>query len=305
MNVILFLHRGDKAWRINLAQPLAIAAVCAGALLTIGAIFSLGLAMGGSSKAAGIGNSPLEWTRTFSRQQAEIAELRQQLQQRVDALAARVGQVNAHVIRLDALGKRLTTMANIDSREFNFDTLPPSGGDASEPSQRTEAPDLMQLINDVEDKLLLRDSQMTALENVILSRQLREQIQPDGRPVKQGFISSYYGARNDPINGSFAFHRGIDFAGNTGDAVVSVAAGVVSFAGVRSGYGNTIEVSHGNGYVTRYAHNHRNLVAVGTMVKRGETLAAMGSTGHSTGPHVHFEVLRNGAAIDPLSYIGR
>ncbi len=304
MNVILFLHRGGRAWRMNLAQPLAVAVVSLCLLGLATSVFSLGMRMGQSNRIVNAGDSPLEWTRTFSRQQAEIADLRQQLQRRVDALAARVGQVNAHVIRLDALGKRLTSLANIDTREFNFDTLPASGG-SEEPGQQAEVPDLSQMINQVEERLLSREGQMAALENVILTRQLREQIQPEGRPVKQGFISSYYGSRNDPINGSFAFHRGIDFAGSTGDAVVAVAAGVVSFAGVRSGYGNVIEINHGNGYVTRYGHNNRNLVPVGTMVTRGEVVAAMGSTGHSTGPHVHFEVLKNGSAIDPLSYIGR
>ncbi len=304
MNVILFLHRGGRAWRMNLAQPLAVAVVSLCLLGLATSVFSLGMRMGQSNRIVNAGDSPLEWTRTFSRQQAEIADLRQQLQRRVDALAARVGQVNAHVIRLDALGKRLTSLANIDTREFNFDTVPASGG-SEEPGQQAEVPDLSQMINQVEERLLSREGQMAALENVILTRQLREQIQPEGRPVKQGFISSYYGSRNDPINGSFAFHRGIDFAGSTGDAVVAVAAGVVSFAGVRSGYGNVIEINHGNGYVTRYGHNNRNLVPVGTMVTRGEIVAAMGSTGHSTGPHVHFEVLKNGSAIDPLSYIGR
>jgi murein DD-endopeptidase MepM/ murein hydrolase activator NlpD len=303
MNLILFMHRDGRAWRLNLGQPIAMAAVSLGALALLAGAFSLGMQLGSGSGAVA-SNSPLEWSRTFGRQQAEIVELREQLQQRVDALAARVGQVNAHVIRLDALGKRLTTMANIDAREFNFDTVAPSGG-GEESGQKSEVPDLSSLIDQMEDKLLQREGQMSALENVILTRQLREQIQPEGRPVRQGFISSYYGSRNDPINGSYAFHRGIDFAGNTGDAVVAVAAGVVSFAGDRSGYGNVIEITHGNGYVTRYAHNHRNLVAVGTMVTRGQMLAAMGSTGHSTGPHVHFEVMKNGTAIDPLSYIGR
>ena len=301
MNVILFLHRGDRAWRLNLTQPLAAAAISLAAVALVGGVFSLGLHLGERSELAAIGDSPREWTRTFGRQQAEISELRKQLQQRVDALAARVGQVNAHVIRLDALGKRLTSLANIDTREFNFDTVPASGGSSEETGVRAEAPDLSLMINEVEDRLLSREGQMTALENVILTRQLREQIQPEGRPVRQGFISSYYGTRTDPINGSFAFHKGIDFAGNSGDAVVAVAAGVVSFAGVRSGFGNVIEVTHGNGYVTRYAHNSRNLAPVGTVVTRGDTLATMGSTGHSTGPHVHFEVMRNGAAIDPLS----
>ena len=139
---------------------------------------------------------------------------------------------------------------------------------------------------------------------MILARELKEEIHPEGRPVATGFISSYFGERADPFDGTEAFHKGVDFAGTAGSNVVAVAAGVVTWAGERSGYGKLIEISHGDGFVTRYAHNERTLVTVGQTVKRGERIALMGSTGRSTGPHVHFEVLRNGRQVNPLSFIG-
>jgi murein DD-endopeptidase MepM/ murein hydrolase activator NlpD len=138
---------------------------------------------------------------------------------------------------------------------------------------------------------------------VMLSRDLNDSIRPEGRPVLQGFISSYFGERNDPITGREEFHKGVDFAGNEGDAVVAVAAGVVTWSGERSGWGNLVEIDHGKGYVTRYAHNERTLVTVGQTVTRGQSIALMGSTGHSTGPHVHFEVLHNGRQVNPLAFI--
>ncbi len=150
----------------------------------------------------------------------------------------------------------------------------------------------------------LRDAQLAALENVILSRDLTQQIRPEGKPTKSGFISSYFGERQDPFTGHEAFHRGVDFAGAAGSEVVSVAAGVVTWAGARSGYGSLIEINHGNGYVTRYGHNQRVLVTVGQTVTRGQAVALMGSTGRSTGPHVHFEVLKNGRQINPASFLG-
>ena len=201
-------------------------------------------------------------------QRKQIAELRAQLQERVDAMAMRLGQVNAHVIRLDALGKRLTDMANIDPREFDFDSEPPTGGPEGSEGVGAEIPDLTSMLDGLERKVDLRDAQLAALENVILARDLNQQIRPEGRPTKGGFISSYFGERQDPFTGHEAFHRGVDFAGVAGSEVVAVAAGVVTWAGQRSGYGSLIEINHGNGYVTRYGHNQRALVAVGQTVTR-------------------------------------
>jgi murein DD-endopeptidase MepM/ murein hydrolase activator NlpD len=150
----------------------------------------------------------------------------------------------------------------------------------------------------------LRDSQLSALENVILARELKEQTHPAGRPVAAGFISSYFGERTDPFSGEEGYHKGVDFAGSAGENVVAVAAGVVTWSGQRAGYGNLVEINHGDGYVTRYAHNEKTLVNVGETVKRGDPVALMGSTGRSTGPHVHFEVLRNGRQVDPLTFVG-
>ena len=242
----------------------------------------------------------------LAEQKTQIADVRARVQERVDAMAMRLGEINAHVIRLDALGKRLTEMADIDNHEFDFDRSPPSGGpEADGEGVSAQIPDLAKMLGALEQSVSLRDSQLAALENVILARDLKEQIHPEGRPVTAGFISSYFGKREDPFSGHEAYHKGVDFAGTAGANVIAVAAGVVTWAGARSGYGNLVEINHGDGYVTRYAHNERALVSVGQTVKRGEPVALLGSTGHSTGPHVHFEVLRNGRQVDPLSYVGR
>jgi murein DD-endopeptidase MepM/ murein hydrolase activator NlpD len=160
------------------------------------------------------------------------------------------------------------------------------------------------MLAQLEQNVDLRESQLSALENVILARELHEEIHPEGRPVANGFISSYFGERADPFDGLETFHKGVDFAGTPGSPVVAVAAGVVTWAGERTGYGKLIEINHGDGFATRYAHNERTLVTVGQTVKRGERIALMGSTGRSTGPHVHFEVLRNGRQVNPLSFVG-
>ena len=305
MNVIFLSKREGRARQFNLGRPLTLSLIAGIVLVILGSAFGLGVQLGrGTQPALALGDS-LHFGDALDKQKAQIAELKQQLQLRVDAMAMRLGEVNAHVVRLDALGKRLTEMADIDSREFNFDRDPPRGGGNEGEGVSAEIPDLSVMLANLEQRVNHRESQLSALENVILTRELKQEIHPEGRPVQNGFISSYFGEREDPFDGQETFHKGVDFAGAKGSAVTAVAAGVVTWAGERSGFGKLVEINHGDGYVTRYGHNERTLVAVGQTVKRGEAVALMGSTGHSTGPHVHFEVLRNGRAVDPLSFIGR
>src|SRR5215467_9991304 len=272
MNLILFSQREGRARQLNLAHPVTLGVVGVLALGILGTAFALGMKLGQRSGAAMHPGDSAQWS----------SVLATQLQERVDAMAMRLGQVNAHMIRLDALGKRLTDMANIDQREFDFDSEPPTGGPEDSDGVGAEIPDLTGMLDQLERKADLRDAQLAALENVILSRDLTQQIRPAGKPTKSGFISSYFGERQDPFTGHEAFHRGVDFAGVAGSEVVSVAAGVVTWAGARSGYGSLIEINHGNGYVTRYGHNQRVLVKVGDTVTRGQAVALMGSTGRST-----------------------
>lgn len=304
MNVIFLSKREGRARQLDLARPLTLTAVAIVVLGFLGSAFALGLQLGRGAHERLVLSDTTRFGTVLADQKKQIADLRQQLQLRVDAMAMRLGEMNAHVIRLDALGKRLTEMADIDSREFNFDRDPPRGGPEGEGTS-AEIPDLSSMLNQLEQRVDLRESQLSALENLILARELKQEIHPEGRPVVNGFISSYFGERADPFDGREAFHKGVDFAGAPGSNVTAVAAGIVIWAGERSGYGKLVEINHGDGFVTRYAHNERTLVSVGETVKRGEPVALMGSTGRSTGPHVHFEVLRNGRQVDPLSFVGR
>ena len=304
MNVIFLSKREGKARQLDLARPLTLTLIASVVVGFLGSAFALGLQLGRGNHERVVLSDTVRFGTLLADQKKQIADLKQQLQLRVDAMAMRLGEVNAHVIRLDALGKRLTEMADIDSREFNFDRDPPSGGPEGEGTS-AQIPDLSSMLAQLEQRVDLRESQLSALENLILARELRQEIHPEGRPVAKGFISSYFGERSDPFDGREAFHKGVDFAATQGSNVTAVAAGVVTWAGERSGYGKLIEINHGDGFVTRYAHNERTLVTVGQTVKRGEPVALMGSTGRSTGPHVHFEVLRNGRQVDPLSFVGR
>ena len=306
MNVIFLSKRDGRARQLDLARPLTLTAIATLVLAFIGSAFAIGVQLGRGNHERLVLADTTRFGTLLAEQKKQIADLKQQLQLRVDAMAMRLGEVNAHVIRLDALGKRLTEMADIDSHEFNFDRDPPRGGPEGDgEGMSAQIPDLSVMLAKLEQRVDLRESQLSALENVILARELHQEIHPEGRPVAKGFISSYFGERADPFDGLEAFHKGVDFAGSVGSPVTAVAAGVVTWAGERAGYGKLVEINHGDGFTTRYGHNERTLVSVGQTVKRGESVALMGSTGRSTGPHVHFEVLRNGRQVDPLSFIGR
>jgi len=246
-----------------------------------------------------------EWEAGLEQQQRQLSSTRVVLQQNLDALALRLGQMNAHVVRLDALGSRLTQMANLSDGEFDFSTTPPLGG----PEELVIGADgdqlsaFVQTLDRLDRQLTDRSRQLGVLEDLLLNRKLADEVHPEGRPVNSGYVSSAFGERNDPFTGRLAIHEGVDFVGRQGNDIVAVASGVVTWAGDRYTYGQMVEVNHGNGYATRYAHNSENLVSVGDTVKRGDVIAKMGSTGRATGPNLHFEVLLDGRPIDPLTVI--
>lgn len=304
MNLILITKRKGKPVTVDLGRSAGLAVLVAGGIAASAALFALGI---GWSYWYGGYESRIRaeaWQQEFTRQRSEIAEARRSAQEGVDALAARLGQAQAHVLRLDALGQRLTRMANLDEGEFNFDSAPALGGPESESgSEPVGLADFVTALDDLNRQLDHREQQLQVLENLLLNRNLQRQVLPAGRPVTGGWLSSRFGMRNDPFTGQRAHHGGLDFAGRAGAPVVAVAAGVVTHSGDRYGYGTMVEINHGNGYVTRYAHNRENLVSVGDPVKKGDQVALMGATGRATAPHVHFEVLYNGRVVDPLKYI--
>jgi len=244
------------------------------------------------------------WDQDLAAQREHLVRIEQNVDDQVSTLATRVGRMQAQLIRLDALGKQLTEVAKLKRGEFDFDDAPALGGPEGA-GEGPVVPALDAMLDSMDAQIDDRRRQLTALQNLIMTRELARQIVPGGRPVESGYISSLYGQRTDPFDGNLANHNGIDFAGAPGTQVLAVADGIVSQAGVDGGYGRMVEITHGNGYATRYAHNAKLLVKPGQTVKRGDPIALMGSTGRSTGTHVHFEVLRDGRTMNPLSFVSR
>ncbi|MDH3441545.1 MAG: M23 family metallopeptidase [Gammaproteobacteria bacterium] len=307
MNVVIFGKGFGKTRQLNLSGRVAatLGVAVAGVLgaLTFGAGYWYSAQTGSGvslSQAADL-------VVALDDQRSEIAQTRQQTEDTLDALAIRIGQMNARVIRLDALGRRLTEMADLEDGEFNFDSAPAIGGPEEEPyvAGSAEVPELLNAMADLNNQLDNREAQLGALESVLLDQNLSERVYPQGRPVRSGWMSSYFGRRTDPFTGKPANHRGVDFAGKQGDEIIAVADGVVTWSADRYGFGMLVEINHGNGYSTRYAHNAENLVDVGQEVKKGQIVALMGETGRATGPNLHFEVLKNGQRVNPVTFIRR
>lgn len=256
-------------------------------------------------------NSPIEaqdrvaYAQTgLQEQRKEVEQLKLKTEQQLTGMILKLGEMQGQLQRLNALGERLVVAEKLNQEEFNFNQLPASGGPGIPAELNVNSNnELLVSMDKMLAELDNKTQQLQALESILLSHHIEEQSELKGRPIDSGWLSSYYGVRKDPFNGLPAMHKGLDFAGKEGAAVVSTGAGLVTWAGERYGYGNLVEVNHGDGLITRYGHNKLLNVKIGDVVTKGQTIALMGSTGRSTGPHVHYEVLRHGQQQDPLPYV--
>jgi murein DD-endopeptidase MepM/ murein hydrolase activator NlpD len=242
--------------------------------------------------------------RMLASQRQEIETVRRNAEVHLNALAQRLGYMQAQMLRVNALGQRLTRMANLDTREFDFSEDPAMGGPESPSAVANPAvDDFMKSIDGLAADMDKKAQSLGVLENLLMDRQLQAAVSPGGWPTEGGWMSSGFGLRSDPFTGRKAYHEGVDIASRFGSRIKAMGGGVVSHAGEKEGYGMTVEINHGTGVSTRYAHSSGVLVKVGDRVQKGQDIALVGTTGRSTGPHLHFEVLRDGHAVDPQSYL--
>jgi murein DD-endopeptidase MepM/ murein hydrolase activator NlpD len=267
--------------------------------------FGYGLAV---SQSTGVFSeeSAQNWERQIRIQTEQISEIKEESEQQIEALTMRLAMLQARLVRLDAVGEHITAIANLDTGEFDFSDPIAIGGPAVGVSESYSAAGFMDAVYQLERQLNDRQQQLEILEGLMTDRKIQSDGFIAGRPVEDAWIASRFGQRPDPITGRIVFHGGIDFTtGKSGAEINTVAAGVITWSGPRSGYGLMVEVNHGNGFTTRYAHSEKLFVDVGDIVMKGQNIALVGSTGRSTGPHVHFEVYKNGRVVDPAAYIHR
>jgi len=324
MKVIFLSSRQSKSLTLTLNSWAKVAL----SLCVLGVPLGAGLIVGAQSDR---GDASLR--AALAAVQAELDLQHEELQlgvasadKKIAAYSQKLAEIQARMVRMDALGERITDIAGLDKGEFDFTHTPAIGGpvEPEEPSDRplsdspstnleTSGPeashiissDLQDLFAELEARIDNREQQLDLLRVMIVDRDLKRENTISGRPIVKGWMSSRYGKRTDPFNGRKVWHKGVDFAGKEGSDVIAVASGIVTRSEPYKGYGRLIEIDHGEGYVTRYGHNKTNLINVGDLVKKGQVIAKMGSTGRSTGPHVHFEVYKNGRNVDPASYIRR
>lgn len=307
MKIILISNRAEKVRTLSLnswAKGL-LSVLLLGIPVAAGTLLGVKIADGRWELL--VENSIGQMRHELVQQQEEIATGRAQAGETLSAMTVKLAEMRSRLIRLDALGERLTQIARLEEGEFDFSEAPGLGGPAGSPTQDFDAlsiqRELTTMFDQLDRRLDNREAQLQVLTSMMSDNRLQKEQTVAGRPINKGWMSSAYGMRADPFKGDQRWHGGVDFAGKKGAEVVAVASGVVTWSGKRSGYGKMVEINHSDGYVTRYAHNDENLVTLGSIVKKGQQIARMGSSGRSTGPHVHFEVYKNGRTVDPASYI--
>lgn len=303
MHVILIPKSRTSRRAINLG-PLGFYILALLVLIAAAGIFFAGkyhsMAQTRSSLKTLYSQAAPDWNKEINAQKALLEDAQENAEKNLDALATRLSQMQAHILRLDALGSRLAVMADIKDIDFDLGTAPGIGGPKPDSAQGSlQVNDFITALEKLDVQIKDRSDKLAAIESMLIDRSLQDKTTPVGKPINEGWVSSLFGKRTDPITGKIEFHEGIDYAGKSGSPIIAVASGIVTWSSPRYGYGNMVEINHGNGYQTRYAHNKKNLVTVGQKVEKGQTIALMGSSGRATGPHVHFEVVTNGKAVNP------
>lgn len=270
-----------------------------------GGLFAYAGYLQGLERAGALAGQVSRLQQELKAQELELDDIRHNAQDNLDASARHLADLQARLTRLDALGERLTRLAGLDEGEFSFGDRPALGGPVSEQYEAHVDLEVDRLIRRMAEQMEAKQHQLHVLETLLANRRISEDLYVAGQPTRVGWISSPFGVRIDPINGRRVMHRGVDFAAPEASEVIAVASGVVTYAGERGGYGRMVEINHGGGYTTLYGHHKKLAVSTGDVVKKGQTIGYVGSTGRSTGPHVHYEVLKDGRTVDPASYIRR
>ena len=306
MSMILYSGHGRRchAMRFGIGSWTAVA-------LIVGALIP-GAAYYAGSRSADHGTAPVgllssaanvlagDDSQTLSLTEQEIEQrVQQRLDQHLTGMAPRLARLQAESVRLDAIANRLLKVSGEDPEEFRRG----SGGPETTDARNYTAVEFDTALTELSDTFLSETALFERVDKLLARHRLEAEIMPSGWPIDGGWVSSRYGKRSDPINGKRSVHHGVDIAAKRYTPIHTVAAGIVSYSGRRTGYGRVVEITHGNGYTTVYAHNQANKVKVGERVNKGQTIALVGSSGRATGPHLHFEVRSNGTRINPSQFL--
>lgn len=230
----------------------------------------------------------------------EAEQRERYMRENIDAMARKLGEMQAKVLQLETLGERVSGLAGLNPNDIKGS---PGRGGALVSGRPMSMDDLQLALDELEQLTGQRVDLMTVVESRLFDQKMKKMMVPTQHPVAGGSLGSSYGWRVDPITGQSALHTGLDFQADPGTTIFAAAAGVVVTQEYHPAYGNLVEIDHGNDLVTRYAHASRVFVKKGDLVKRGQRLAEVGTTGRSTGPHLHFEVMVQGVPQDPQKFL--
>ena len=301
MNIILVSSNLVKVKTLNFTRRHLVLLLGALFLVIVSAVLGLNYL---SLRYVDKINSPSFRSFVMSLQEEEYKKNQQYLRDNLSAMAIKMGQMQAQLLRLDSVGEQLTELSGIKSREFVFNQMLGQGGALSTlPLQNISFGEFENKIQDLSRTIDDRMGKLETLDSLLRQDRLKKKMLPSIMPVKVKWYSSGFGSRIDPFTGKRAFHKGIDFVAEVGAPIIAAAGGVVVYSDLHPEYGNMIEIDHGNNLVSRYAHASKRLVKLGQVVMQGEKIAEVGSTGRSTGPHLHFEVRHKGSPRNPSRFL--
>jgi murein DD-endopeptidase MepM/ murein hydrolase activator NlpD len=301
MNIILVSNRFSRSRTLTLS--LGQVAMIGLAVALLGAVL-FGAAYYFVLRHAVDDRNPLLQEMVREAQAHETQRAQTYVRDSLNSMAVKLGELQAHILRLNTVGERLSKAAGMKPQEFQFDRPPGQGGaDPGAAGGAVSMGDLKRKIDELSQSLEQQSDRMGLLDVAYTRSSAQKQFVPSTKPLPGGFYSSNFGWRIDPFTGHNTFHEGIDFMAKEGTVILAAAGGAVVFADLHPHYGKMVEIDHGNGLLTRYAHSSRLLVKVGDVVVPGSKIAEVGSTGRSTGPHLHFEVRQRGLALNPLRFL--
>ena len=300
MNIILVSDSLAKSRSVTLSQTQVV--LIAVGILIAGFMLATATYMVTMKFAVDLRNPYLR-TLLAALHQDDLKRSEAEMRESMNALAVKVGELQARILRLDAFGERLAKAAGVKGEDFRFGEKPGQGGPAISVGRELTVPEFQQMLAEISRALDDRSDKLGVLDSLLMDDRLARKTIPTTMPVPMGYYSSNYGYRLDPINGKTSFHTGVDLIAPPGTPVVAAAGGVVATVAYVAEYGNIVEVDHDNGLTSRYAHLSRSLVKVGDVVMKGQNIALVGSTGRTTGPHLHFEVREKGIPLNPNKFL--
>ena len=303
MNIILVRGASERArtitldWRHGLASALALAGLLLGFALAFNFL---------TLKWAAAAQHPWLQGMVLADQREEAKRAQERVQGHLNAMAVRLGELQGKLMQLDGLGERLAKIAGLKPQDLpsqQHGQLPGQGGPSSASARDLSVAEFTAMIDKLARDVEARSDQLGVLEALLVQTSTSKRFLPTQKPIVDGWHSSNFGYRIDPFTGQGSFHDGVDFPAETGTPIVAAASGKVVYSGWHPQYGKMMEIDHGGGLLSRYAHAAQLSLAEGELVVRGQRVASVGSTGRSTGPHLHFEVRLNGVPQNPARFL--